>query len=99
VLLKEEFREPRTYTLILKYLSLGHNRQGEISSVTGIEKGNLSKYLSVLEDVHIIEHILPLGMRKRGIYEINDQLFRFWFRFVYPNMSDLEIGLVDSCEF
>jgi len=35
-------------------------------------------------------------MRKRGIYEINDQLFRFWFRFVYPNMSDLEIGLVDE---
>lgn len=96
VLLKEEFREPRTYTLILKYLSLGHNRQGEISSVTGIEKGNLSKYLSVLEDVHIIEHILPLGVRRRGIYEINDQLFRFWFRFVYPNMSDLEIGLVDE---
>ncbi|MCK5722204.1 MAG: ATP-binding protein, partial [Gammaproteobacteria bacterium] len=96
VLLKEEFREPRTYTLILKYLSLGYNRQGEISSVTGIEKGNLSKYLSVLEKLHIIEHILPLGMRKRGIYEINDQFFRFWFRFVYPNRSDLEIGLVDE---
>ncbi|HJH28260.1 MAG TPA: ATP-binding protein, partial [Methanosarcinaceae archaeon] len=25
---------------------------------------------------------------------MNDQFFRFWFRFVYPNMSDLEIGLV-----
>ncbi|MCD4704076.1 MAG: ATP-binding protein [Methanosarcinaceae archaeon] len=96
VLLKEEFREPRVYTLILKYLSLGYNRQGEISSVTGIDKGNLSKYLSVLEDLHIIEHILPLGKRKRGIYEINDQFFRFWFRFVYPNMSDLEIGLVEE---
>jgi len=35
-------------------------------------------------------------MRKRGIYEINDQFFRFWFRFVYPNRSDLEIGLVDE---
>jgi len=96
VLLKEEFREPRTYTLILKYLSLGYNTHGKISSVTGIEKGNLSKYLSVLEDLHIIEHILSLGMRKRGIYEINDQYFKFWFRFVYPNMSDLEMGLVDE---
>ena len=96
VLLKEEFREPKVYTLILRYLSLGYNKQGEISSVTGIEKGNLSKYLSVLENLHIIEHILPLGKRKRGIYEINDQFFRFWFRFVYPNMSDLEMGLVDE---
>jgi len=96
VLLREEFREPKVYSLILKYLSLGYTKQGEISSVTGIERGNLSKYLSVLENLHIIEHIIPLGKRKRGIYEINDQFFRFWFRFVYPNRSDLEIGLADE---
>ncbi len=96
ILLKEEFRQPKVYTLILKYLTLGYNKQGEISSVTGVEKGNLSKYLSVLENLHIIEHILPLGKRKGGIYEMNDQFFRFWFRFVYPNMSDLEMGLVNE---
>lgn len=95
ILLREEFREPKVYTLILKYLSLGYNKQGEISSVTGIEKGNLSKYLSVLENLHFVEHVLPLGRRKGGIYEMNDPFFRFWFRFVYPNMSDLEMGLVD----
>jgi len=95
ILMREEFREPKVYTLILKYLSLGYNKQGEISSVTGIEKGNLSKYLSVLQNLHFIEHVLPLGRRKGGIYEINDPFFRFWFRFVYPNMSDLEMGLVD----
>ena len=96
ILLREEFREPKVYTLILKYLSLGYNKQGEISSVTGIEKGNLSKYLSVLENLHFVEHVLPLGRRKGGIYEMNDPFFRFWFRFVYPNMSDLEMGLVDA---
>jgi len=96
ILLKEEFREPKTYTLILKYLSLGYNSQGELSSVTGIEKGNLSKYLSVLEETQLIRYILPLGKRKRGIYIVNDPFFNFWFRFVYPNFSDLEIGLVDE---
>ncbi|MBS7655446.1 ATP-binding protein [Candidatus Bathyarchaeota archaeon] len=96
ILLKEEFREPRTYTLILKYLSLGYNSQGELSSVTGIEKGNLSKYLSVLEETHLIEYILPFGQKKRGIYVLNDPFFNFWFRFVYPNLSDLEVGLVDE---
>jgi len=96
VLLKEEFREPKTYTLILKYLSLGYNSQGKLCSATGIEKGNLSKYLSVLEETHIVRHILPLGQRKRGIYVINDPFFNFWFRFVYPNMSDLEMGLVND---
>ena len=95
-LLKEEFREPKTYMLILKYISLGYNTQGQLSSVTGIEKGNLSKYLSVLEETKIIEYILPLGQRKRGIYVISDPFFNFWFRFVYPNVSDLEIGLIDK---
>jgi AAA+ ATPase superfamily predicted ATPase len=96
VLLKEEFREPKTYTLILKYLSLGYNTHGELSTVTGIEKGNLSKYLSVLEETRIIKYVLPLGQRRRGIYKIDDRFFNFWFRFVYPNLSDLEIGLVDE---
>ncbi len=95
-LLKEEFREPKTYMLILKYLSLGYNTQGELSSVTGIEKGNLSKYLSVLEETRLINFVLPLGQRKRGIYLISDPFFNFWFRFVYPNLTDLEIGLVDE---
>jgi AAA+ ATPase superfamily predicted ATPase len=95
-LLKEEFREPKTYMLILKYISLGYNTQGQLSSVTGIEKGNLSKYLSVLEETKIIEYILPLGQRKRGMYIISDPFFNFWFRFVYPNVSDLEIGLIDK---
>ncbi len=95
-LLKEEFREPKTYMLILKYISLGYNTQGQLSSVTGIEKGNLSKYLSVLEETKIIEYILPLGQRKRGLYIISDPFFNFWFRFVYPNVSDLEIGLIDK---
>ena len=96
ILLRQEFREPRIYTLILKYLSLGYNTYGKLTSVTGIEKGNLSKYLSVLEETRLIQHILPLGQRRRGIYIITDPFFNFWFRFVYPHLSELEIGFVDE---
>jgi len=95
ILLREEFREPRTYMIILKYIALGYNTYGKLISVTGIERGNLSRYLATLEETHIIKHLLPLGQRKRGIYTISDQFFNFWFRFVYPNISDLEVGLVD----
>jgi AAA+ ATPase superfamily predicted ATPase len=96
MLLREEFREPRTYTLILKYLSLGYNTLGELSSATGIDKGNLSKYISELEETRLIEYILPLGQRKRGVYVISEPYFNFWFRFVYPNLSDLETGMVNE---
>jgi len=96
ILLKEEFREPKTYMLILKYISLGYNSQAELSLVTGIEKSNLSKYLSVLEETRLIEYILPLGQKKRGIYNLSEPFFNFWFRFVYPNLSDIEIGLTNE---
>jgi AAA+ ATPase superfamily predicted ATPase len=95
-LLREEFREPKTYLSILKYMALGYNTHGELISVTGIDRGNLSKYLSVLENLEIIEYILPLGQRKRGIYKIKDKYFNFWLRFIYPNLSNLELLLVEE---
>ncbi|MEM2194223.1 MAG: ATP-binding protein [Candidatus Methanomethylicia archaeon] len=96
IILREEFREPRIYMLILKYLSIGYNTQGALTSAIGINKGNLSKYLATLEETKLVKYVLPLGQRKRGIYIINDPFFNFWFRFVYPNLSDLELGLVDE---
>ncbi len=94
VLLREEFREPRVYSLILKQISLGYRSLGELSQVTGLDRGNLSKYLGALEATKLIRHVLPLGQRKRGQYLIDDPFFLFWFRFAYPNMGDLELGMV-----
>lgn len=93
VLLREEFREPRTYALVLKQISLGYRSLGELSQVTGLDRGNLSKYLSVLEETRLVRHVLPLGQRKRGQYLIDDPFFLLWFRIAYPNMGDLELGL------
>ncbi len=63
-----------------------------------MDKSNLMKYLSSLEEVGIIKHIVPFGMKRKGIYEIVDPLFRFWFRFVYPYRDFLEIGRKDIVE-
>ncbi|MEA1944910.1 MAG: ATP-binding protein [Euryarchaeota archaeon] len=89
-LLREEFREPKNYFLILKAIARGYNALARVSTYTGLEKGNTSKYLHVLEDTRILRHILPIGRRKRGIYVIEDPLFAFWFRFLYPNRDDVE---------
>jgi len=92
ILLREEFRESRIYRLILKYLSLGYRSLGKLCSVTGMDRGNLSKYLDTLKETGIIEHVLPLGKRRGGIYEISDSFMDFWFRYVYPYRSELEMG-------
>ncbi len=88
ILLREEFREPRTYMLILKYIALGYNTYGKLVSATGIERGNLSKYLATLEETDIIKHVLPFGQKKRGIYIIKDKFLNFWFRY------SIELGMI-----
>ncbi|MDI3476387.1 MAG: uncharacterized protein PWQ79_2178 [Thermococcaceae archaeon] len=95
-LLREEVREPRVYKLVLKGLALGYESLGELASFTGLDRGNLSKYLDTLERLELVGYELPYGKRKRGRYYIRDNFFNFWFRFVYPNLDDLELGLTDE---
>lgn len=95
-LLREELREPKTYKLILKGLSLGYETLGELVSFTGLDRGNLSRYIDTLERLDLVGYELPYGRRKRGRYFIRDNFFNFWFRFVYPNLADLELGLSDE---
>lgn len=100
-ILREELREPRNYFAILKAISFGKTRIGEIVNETGLEKGVLHKYLFILEDLHVVrkdvpatEHA-PLKSRK-GVYELQDQFFKFWFRHVLPNRGRIEEGRLEG---
>ncbi|WP_061951213.1 hypothetical protein [Acidiplasma cupricumulans] len=75
---------------------MGHNTYGEIVNATHLDKGNISKYLETLISVRLVNYTLPLNQKRRGIYEINDYFLNFYYKFVYPNLSDLEINNVDE---
>jgi uncharacterized protein len=95
--LKEELREPKNYLSILRSLSLGKTKYGEIINDTGMEKNVLHKYLMTLERLQIIEKEIPVTeinqlKSRKGIYTISDNFFHFWFRFIYPFRSYLEVG-------
>jgi len=93
ILLRDEFKEPRNYKLILKAISLGYKTLGKICNFTGLDKSMVSKYLEVLKEVKIIREVIPITEPKRfkgRLYEILDPYFNFWFRFVYPNKIDIE---------
>ncbi|MBA4317847.1 MAG: ATP-binding protein [Flavobacterium sp.] len=96
-MLKEELREPKNYLAILKAISWGKRKFGEIVNDTGLEKNMITKYLSILERLHLIEKEVPVtekkpGKSRNGLYKISDNFFRFWFQYVFPFKSDLEIG-------
>jgi len=100
-ILKEEFREPKNYLSILKAISWGKRKFGEIVNETGLEKNVLTKYLMTLEKLYVIEKEVPVTEEKpeksrKGLYLISDNFFRFWFQYVFPYKSDLEIGRLDE---
>lgn len=96
-ILREELREPRNYFSILRAISMGKTRTSEIINETGFEKNIISKYLSVLIDLRIIKREVPVTEKsyeksKKGIYVMNDNFFRFWFNYVFPNKGFMEEG-------
>ena len=96
-ILMEELRDPKHYLSILQSVAFGNTRMNDIVQRTGIERGPVSKYLSVLQDLRLIERETPVTEKhpeksRRGIYRLSDNFFRFWFRFVLPFKSRLVEG-------
>ncbi len=91
-LMREEFREPMNYYTILKSVSQGNTKFSDIQNDTGIDKNNLTSYLSVLRDLHLINRRTPITKKrsKKGRYYLEDNFFKFWFNFIFPNKSQLE---------
>lgn len=99
-LLREELREPRNYFAILKAMALGKHKFGEIVNETGLAKSNLHKYLFILEDLRLIQKEIPITEKhplksRKGLYKLQDQFIRFWFRYVLPNKRNIEEGTTD----
>ncbi|HNY36169.1 MAG TPA: ATP-binding protein [Candidatus Pacearchaeota archaeon] len=100
-ILKEELREPKSYLSILRAISWSKTKFGEISNDTGLEKNILTKYIDVLVKLQLMEKEVPvteenLQKSKQGIYKISDNFLRFWFQYVFPYKSDLEIERYDE---
>jgi hypothetical protein len=99
-ILKEELREPKNYLAIIRAIAWGKRKLGEIVNDTGLEKNIVTKYLMILDRLQIIEREVPIteknpGKSRKGLYQICDNFVRFWFQYIYPFKSDLEIGRYD----
>lgn len=96
-LLQQEVSEIGSYFSIIKAIAAGNQKLSAIASVLEIKSTSLTKYLKTLIDLDILEREVPVTEEnpeksKRGLYKIKDNYIRFWFAFVYPNMSFLESG-------
>lgn len=95
--LRGEFRHPRSYFPILKAIATGSQKFGEISSKTGYDRANLTKYLAVLERLKLIHRETPITEKhpeksKKGLYFLSDYFMNLWFHYVFPHWAELETG-------
>jgi uncharacterized protein len=92
LLLREELREPRTYYSILRAISEGCTRIGEIANRIGA-RSDITPYLRTLEALGLAAYREPIaGKGRHGLWTIDDPYSRFWFRFVLPNKTRIEHG-------
>ena len=93
-LLKQELREPAVYNAIIRAIAEGASKLNEIATKVGLESGPCSKYVNVLIDLGIFKKEMPVteSSMKKTIYMIEDNFFRFWYRFVPQNISSISAG-------
>ncbi|MDF1617608.1 ATP-binding protein [Petrocella sp. FN5] len=101
-LLKQELREVSVYNTIITAIALGRTKQNEIVQLSGVEKTKLTYYLNSLIDLGIIRKEFPSTIKTKemvksrvGLYILDNSFFRFYYRFVYPHVSELMDGNID----
>ncbi|MDR2670541.1 MAG: ATP-binding protein [Oscillospiraceae bacterium] len=100
---RQELRETALYNTLLEAVALGNTQLGDIHGKTQIDKAKISVYLKNLMELEIVtrEFSVLSGTKEkaassRGLYRLTDHFFRFWFHFVFPNLSELETGDADG---
>lgn len=79
------------------FSALGNDRKRytEIEDALGVKKtGNLAKQIKTLTNLDILSRRIPINKpndNKKATYELNDNLLRFYYAFVYKNSSALQV--------
>lgn len=96
-LLKQEVREPAIYTAIITAVATDASRMSEISSKVGEDTNVCATYIKNLINLGIVQKETPYGEKAshKSIYSIEDNMFRFWYRFVLDNNSIIARGAAD----
>ncbi len=95
-LLEREVGEIGSYFSIISAIARGNHKLSKIAAVLGVSQTNLTRYLKTLVDLDLIERKVPVTesdpeKSKQGLYYIIDNYIEFWFKFIYPFRSYIEM--------
>lgn len=95
-LISAELRELSVYNTILATIAAGKNKLNDLFHETGYSRAKISVYMKNLAQFDIVEKLVSFETggwenAKKGVYQIKNTFINFWFKFVYPHLSDLEL--------
>jgi len=95
--LKKELRELSAYNTILAALAQGKYKLNDIYAQTGFSRAKISVYLKNLTELDCTEKLFSFDNAEqrnvqKGLYRIREPFLRFWYRFLYPNLSEIAMG-------
>ncbi len=91
-----ELRETNVYHALLTSMAQGMEKLNDLYQHTGFSRAKISVYLKNLMELELVEKVYSCDTdgrdnTKKGIYRIVNPLVRFYFKFLYPNLSDLTL--------
>ena len=97
-LFKDDIKDMVKTATIMSYVGAGAHRLSEIASRCGEIATNLSRPLAKLISLGYLMKEIPFGENekksKKSLYKISDPLMNFYFQFIIPNRSFIEIGRI-----
>lgn len=95
VFLLDELREPAVYNTILAAMARDCNKLNDIYRHTGFSRAKISVYLKNLMELDLVEKVSSFETdgrveTQKGIYRISNAYVKFYFRYIFPNMSSLQ---------
>lgn len=95
-LFQDDVKDVVKTSTIMSYIGNGANRLSEIASRCNEPATNLSRPLKKLIDLGFLERDVPFGTdeksSKKSLYKIADPFMAFYYQFVVPNRSFIELG-------
>jgi AAA+ ATPase superfamily predicted ATPase len=95
-LLQDFISDPHNYVGIMRAITQGAQTNSGIATRTGLAKGHVSKYLSVLRKTGFVERRVPVTEEvtksRRGRYFVTDPYLRFYYRFLAAFQAKLALG-------
>lgn len=95
--LKSELRELSLYHTILAAMAADteNMKLHNLYERTGFSRAKISVYLKNLMEIGIVEKVFSYGSfgeehTKKGLYRIKEHFIHFWYKYVFPNLSQLE---------